>query len=202
MLSYTAHGLTFFRKVTRMNCPILRSLSLLAVPALLVLGGCESSGPQTRGTATQSTTASAQTTAATEATVPIVQEDLKVGKREVSEGTTRIQKRVVEQPVEKNITLKEEDVRVERRAANRPVEDADKAFRNETIEMTETKEVPMVSKEARVTGEVALKKDTQERRETVRETVRSTDVEVMEGGQQEARMGEWSSYEPEYRKNY
>jgi uncharacterized protein (TIGR02271 family) len=185
-----------------MNWPMIKTVSVLALPTLVAVAGCETSRQDTRGTATQSSTSSGKSTATKEATIPIVKENLQVGKREVQEGTTRVQKRVVETPIEKNITLKEEDVRVERRAANRPVQDADQAFRNETIEMTETKEVPMVSKEARVTGEVALKKDTQERRETVRETVRNTDVQVLESGQKEARGGEWSSYEPEFRKNY
>ena len=76
----------------------------------------------------------------------MVKEQMQVGKREVQEGTTKVQKRIVEQPVEKSITLKDENVQVEQRPANRPVKDPDKAFKEQTIEMTETKEVPMVSK--------------------------------------------------------
>jgi uncharacterized protein (TIGR02271 family) len=173
----------------------------LAVPAILSFAGCESTSQQSRGTATSSTTAK-KTTATNEATVPIVKEELQVGKREVQEGTTRVKKHVVEKPVEKNMTLRDEEVRVERREANRPVKDADKAFQEQTIEMTETKEVPMVSKNARVTGEVALKKETEQRKETVRDTVRSTEVEVIDGGQGQASIADWSTYESDFRKNY
>jgi hypothetical protein len=113
-----------------------------------------------------------------------------------------VQKRIVEQPVEKSVTLKDENVQVEQRAANRPVKDPDKAFKEQTIEMTETKEVPMVSKEARQTGEVALKKDVQQQGETVRDTVRSTDIDIIKGGEQQASRADWSRYEPDFRKNY
>lgn len=134
--------------------------------------------------------------------MPIVKEDIQVGKREVQEGTTRVQKRTVEKPVERNVTLREENVRIEQREADRPVKDPEKAFQEQTIEMTETKEVPMVSKEAHVTGEVALKKEVQQEKETIRDSVRKTDVEVIEGGQQQANLPDWSTYESDFRKNY
>ena len=44
--------------------------------------------------------------------------------------------------------------------------------------MTATSERPVVSKEARVTGEVALRKRSAERREVVRDTVRQQEVSV------------------------
>ncbi len=50
--------------------------------------------------------------------------------------------------------------------------------------MTTTSERPVVSKEARVTEEVALRKQAGERQETVRETVRHSDVEVENISQQ------------------
>ena len=46
------------------------------------------------------------------------------------------------------------------------------------MELTATSERPVVSKEARVTGEVALRKRAVERREVVRDTVRRQDVDV------------------------
>ena len=64
----------------------------------------------------------------------------------------------------------------------RPVTDADQAFQNRTIEATETREEPVVSKQARVVGEVALKKEVQQQTKTVRDTVRKTDVKVEQAG--------------------
>ena len=52
------------------------------------------------------------------------------------------------------------------------------AFREGTIEMTETAEEAVVSKRARVVEEVVISKDGRDRTETVRDTVRRTDVDV------------------------
>ena len=57
---------------------------------------------------------------------------------------------------------------------------ADTAFREGTIEVTETAEVPVVSKEARVVEEVVVGKTATDRTETITDTVRRTDVEVEE----------------------
>ena len=52
------------------------------------------------------------------------------------------------------------------------------AFRERTIELTETGEEAVVGKTARVVEEVVLSKDVGTRTETVTDTVRRTDVEV------------------------
>lgn len=51
-------------------------------------------------------------------------------------------------------------------------------FRNQTIEVTETSEEPVVSKRARVAEEVVVGKDATEHTETIRDTVRHQKVEV------------------------
>ena len=55
---------------------------------------------------------------------------------------------------------------------------AGEAFVDRTIEATETAEEAVVSKEARVTEEISLGKAVDSRTETVRDTVRHTEVEV------------------------
>ena len=110
--------------------------------------------------------------------VPVVEEDVKVGKREVSGGGKRIRSYVSETPVEEQVTLRDEEVHVERRDADRAVTDADEAFQEKTIEMTESHEEAVVSKEARVTGEVVVDKEATEHTETVQDSVRKTEVEV------------------------
>jgi Domain of unknown function (DUF2382) len=108
-----------------------------------------------------------------------VEEELRVGKEQTTSGK-RLVSSVSEREVEKPVTLREEEVEVERRREDRRLGsgDADRAFREETVEVTATSERPVVSKEARVTGEMALRKQTGERQEVVRDTVRSKDVEV------------------------
>ncbi|MBE2271683.1 MAG: DUF2382 domain-containing protein, partial [Anaerolinea sp.] len=55
------------------------------------------------------------------------------------------------------------------------------AFRDQTIEVTERHEEPIVSKQARIVEEVVVGKEVDEHTETVRDTVRRTDVEVDKG---------------------
>jgi uncharacterized protein (TIGR02271 family) len=117
------------------------------------------------------------------ARIPVIEEELRVGKREVEGGGVRVRTRVVERPVEEAIRLREERVSVERRPVNRPVSEADlNAFREGTFELRERSEEAVVDKTARVVEEVAINKEVGERTETVRDTVRSTDVNVEETG--------------------
>jgi len=48
-----------------------------------------------------------------EAAIPVVEEDVQVGKRAVERGGVRVRKSVEEQPVEKQVTLREENVNVD-----------------------------------------------------------------------------------------
>ena len=121
------------------------------------------------------TTMGANTTEA----IPVVEEELQVGKRRVLRGGIRVFSRVVEQPVEESVNLQEERVRVERRPVNRPVTDADlKAGQDQVIEVDEYAEEAVVAKQARVVEEVHVGKEVSQRTETVRDTVRHTEVDV------------------------
>jgi stress response protein YsnF len=109
-------------------------------------------------------------------TIPVVEEKLTVGKHREVRGGVRIYSRVTETPVQEDVTLREERVDVERRPASRPAGSGE--LRERTVEMTETREEPVVRKEARVVEEIILRKDVKERKETVRDKVRKTEVEV------------------------
>ena len=111
--------------------------------------------------------------------IPVVQEELNVGKRQVSTGGVRIYTRVTDQPVEERHQVREERARVERRQVDRPATEADmNALKDGQIEVRETAEELVVSKTARVVEEVEIAKDVSEREEVVRDTVRRTNVEV------------------------
>ena len=109
-------------------------------------------------------------------TIPIVEEQLTVGKREVQRGGARIHTFVTERPVEESITLREEHVTVSRHPVDRAATDAD--FKDKDFTMTETAEEAVVGKTARVVEEVVVGKTATDRTETVTDTVRRTDVEV------------------------
>ena len=116
-----------------------------------------------------------------EAVIPVVEEDLQVGKREIERGGARVRSRVVERPVEAHVRLREEHVVVNRRPVNRAVTDADlNNFKEGDIELTEHAEVPIVGKQARVVEEVEIGKTVEEHDETVRDSVRRSEVDVEE----------------------
>lgn len=109
--------------------------------------------------------------------IPVVEETLRVGKREVERGGVRVRSYIVETPVSEQVTLRDEHISVERRPVDGGTVPAD-AFRERTIEMTETAEEAVVAKDARVVEEVVVRKDAGTRTETVSDTVRRTEVEV------------------------
>ena len=117
-----------------------------------------------------------------EARIPVVEEQIAVGKRVVAGGGARVYTHVTERPVQEDVTLTEEHVTVDRHAVDRPLQpgEADAAFREGTIDVTEIREEPVVTKTARVVEEVAINKNANQRTETVGDTVRRTDVDVQE----------------------
>jgi len=112
-------------------------------------------------------------------TVPVIEERIKVGKREVASGGVRVTQRVTDRPVEETVTLRDERVYVERRPVNEPAARVGvDAFKDGVMEVTETDEEPVVAKQARVIEEVVVSKNVTEREEVVRDTVKRTEVEV------------------------
>jgi len=150
-----------------------------------------STAATTQATASQATRRETRRTEGEEV-IPVVQEELQVGKRQVQQGGVRIHSRVTERPVEEKVNLREEHVNVERRPVNRPVTSADVAFKERAIEATETSEQAVINKQARVVEEVALNKQVQERTETVRDTVRRTDVDVEQIPGRTGKQEEWT----------
>jgi len=116
--------------------------------------------------------------------IPIVEEELRVGKREVSRGGARVRSYVVETPVTEQVTLREEHVNIERRPVSGEYTGMDQAgdrsalFQEREIEVTETSEEAVVAKEARVKEELVVSKTAEEHTETVSDTVRRTEVDV------------------------
>ena len=110
--------------------------------------------------------------------IPIVEERLNVGKRQVDRGGVRVRAYTVATPVQEAVTLREEHVEVERRPVGEQVADSKTLFQERDIELTETAEEAVVGKTARVVEEVSLAKAVGQRTETVQDTVRHTEVEV------------------------
>jgi uncharacterized protein (TIGR02271 family) len=111
--------------------------------------------------------------------IPVIQEELNIGKREVSRGGVRVYQHLRETPVDQTVGLREEHVRVDRRATDKLVDPADiDAFKDTTIELREVDEEAVVSKQARQVEEVRVGKDVSQREEHIHDTLRRTEVEV------------------------
>jgi len=113
-----------------------------------------------------------------EEVIPVVEEELRIGKRDVTHGRVRVRSYVVETPVSEDVQLREEHVRVERRPVDRAVSGEDRLFQDRTIELDERAEEAVVAKDARVREELVIKKDVDTRTQTVADTVRRTEVQV------------------------
>jgi uncharacterized protein (TIGR02271 family) len=139
-----------------------------------------------------------------EVRVPVVEEEVQVGKRQVQRSGVRLYTRVTERPVEETVRLRDETVHVERRPVDRPATEADVAAATErTVEVTETDEEAVARKQARVVEEVVVGKAQEERTETVRDTVRRTEVEVESVGAEHAREARgFDAYDADFRGHY
>ena len=122
--------------------------------------------------------AAALRSAAGEEVIPIIEERLQVGKRQVDRGSVRVRAYTVETPVREAVQLREEHVDIERRPVAEAVANADGLFQERSLEMTETAEEAVVGKQARVVEEVVVRKDASERVETVQDTVRHNEIDV------------------------
>lgn len=160
--------------------------------------------------ATAAQTAPRRATAGTAAdatgTVPVVEEELQVGKRRILRGGVRVYSRVVEQPVQESISLEEEHVRVQRQKVDRPASDADfAAGKEQVIEVQEFADQPVVSKQARVVEEVRVGKERTARTENISDKVRHTEVNVepVEGGTSgSSQTGGSNLYENDFRQDF
>jgi stress response protein YsnF len=114
-----------------------------------------------------------------EQVIPVYEEELKVGKRQVEQGHVRVRVYTVEHPVQEGVTLREERVAVERRPADRRISEVPgDAFQERTVDVTTHREEPVVAKEARLKEEIRVRKEADQRTEIVRDTVRHSEVEI------------------------
>lgn len=137
-----------------------------------------------------------------QARVQKAREDVKVGKRDVQTGGVRVRKRVEERPVEEEVNLREEHVDVEHQKVDEPISPDEDVFKEETIELTEHGEEPVVEKETRVEEEVLVGKDVEEHTETVKDTERVTTIDVDELSASVPKEQSFSNYEPQYRQHF
>ena len=156
------------------------------------------------GSESAAKTRSTTTGAGTEEVIPVVKENIEVGKRAVSTGSVRVFARTVERPVTESVELRDEHARVERRPVDRPASEADlSGLKDRTIEVKEMAEKPVVQKSARVVEEVVVGKDTSSRTESIKDKVRDTEVKVeRSAGEDSTPQRMYEDYESDFRANH
>ena len=110
--------------------------------------------------------------------IPVYEEQLQVGKRDVNRGRVRVRSYIVETPVNEQVSLHSETVQIDRRPVDRPVGATDLAFQDRVIEAEEHAEEAVIAKDARVKEEITLRKVADDRVQTVSDSVRRTEVEI------------------------
>ena len=116
-----------------------------------------------------------------EQVIAVGEEVLTVGTRVVPGKTTRVRRVVVESPVEQDVTLHNETVVVERRRPQASI--GQDVLTEVTVEMSETNEVPVVSKSVHLVEEVLLRKEVTARTEKIRDTVKRDKLEIEQPSQ-------------------
>lgn len=113
-----------------------------------------------------------------EKVIPLPEEELKVGKR-ATETVKHIRTYVVEEPVQKDVRLRDERTVIERRPATgdptgQPME--------REYEVRELHEEPVVQKNVRAGEELVVRKEGSERSERIADTVKKTKADIDKGG--------------------
>lgn len=120
-------------------------------------------------------------TGESEVRIPVHEEELQVGKRQVQAGQVHVHKVVRSEHQDVPVELRREDVEIERVPAAGD-EVSDKAFQAQEINVPVNREEPVVGKETHVAGQVRVAKNVDTETQTVRGEVRKEEVEVDDEG--------------------
>jgi uncharacterized protein (TIGR02271 family) len=145
--------------------------------------GQRMASPQQRPATTGATgVAPTAGTAREQANIQLSEEQIKVGKREVTVGGVRLRKVVRVETVNQPVELRREEVVIERVPAsgNQPTE---ATFQGEDVFIPLRREEAVIEKESRVREEVRVRKQATTEQQNVSEQVRKEDIEVEKEGQ-------------------
>ena len=136
--------------------------------------------------------------------VQAAEEELHVGKKRSETGGVRVEKETTEEDVQEQVSLREEDVNVERKQVDRDLHAGEDVFEDESFEVSETREEPVVEKKTKIREEVAISKDAEEHTETFEDTVRKEHINIENLNEQA--QSRFEQFEPQlqahYKENY
>lgn len=116
-----------------------------------------------------------------EATIPLAEEHLKVGKRQVEAGGVRLRKIVRTETVNQPVELRREEIQIERVPGGERATGG-KEFQQEDIYIPLRREEAVVQKEGVVREQVRVSKTAQTEKQNISEQVRKEDVQIEESG--------------------
>jgi len=108
----------------------------------------------------------------------LAEERLEVGKRLVSEGSTRVRRYTVTDQVSQNVSLHEQHAEIFRRPVSETGSSGSVDWSEKTVEVEETHEQPVINKTAEIIEEVVLRKEASDRVETINDSVRRQEVDI------------------------
>jgi uncharacterized protein (TIGR02271 family) len=165
---------------------------VLIASSVTLISGCCTSHKGGGGTAYYSnyestpppaeTKPAAETASSGSVTIPLYEESLAVGKREVDAGTVTIKKVVKTETVNQPVELRRETISIDRQAASGgQTADTSKAFQDQQFTIQLKKEEPVIEKRVVQSGQVVASKQAQTEQTTIQQQVRKEDVAVDKG---------------------
>jgi uncharacterized protein (TIGR02271 family) len=162
---------------------------LLTVGSGLLIAGCSSSNYEETGYINEPSGAAAPTASDQSAMViPLHEEKVNVGKRDVDSGQVTIRKTVTTKTVSQPVELRTEQLSIEREPAGAQNSAADASgaafgqpFEEKSVTIPLRSEQPVVEKTTVKTGDVIARKQVQINKQNVQEQVRSEDIQVDRG---------------------
>jgi len=168
------------------------AITIAALVGLVAVTGCDCMGskkakaePSTyTGASTPppepTTTAHEQSTTGN-TVIPLYQESIKVGKREVETGTVRVRKIVKTETVNTPVELRHEEVVIDRQPSSQ-AQPGDKAFQEQDFTIRLTREEPVVEKTVTSSGEIVVQTRQTSEQTNLTAQVRREDIDVARTG--------------------
>ena len=136
-------------------------------------------------TTTTETKPAMETTSSGSVTIPLYEENVAVGKREVDAGTVHIRKVVKTETVNEPIQLRRETISIDRQpASGAQTADQGKAFQEQDFTIQLHNEEPVVEKRVVQTGQVVASKQATTEQRNVQREIRKEDVAIDKGSAQ------------------
>lgn len=192
-------------KQTNRNMKKTLTLTVMGISTLALVTGCHTShhhyayysspspviaagGSETTSSEASTSATSQSATAGNETVIPLYEESVKTGTREVDAGTVTLRKKVTTETVNQPVQIRRETVSIERQPAGSSAQESSssgEAFKNQDIVIHLKKEEPVFETTVTQTGKIVARKQMQSQQENVQRQIRKDQIEVVKEGNPE-----------------